>query len=428
MRWSKNLSDHLPFLAAAFLASAMLGACASPKEAGDDDQPRRASAQRTGPAVIDLRLAPTEPTVHTVQLHVRDRESALPIIALNSDQRLSLSFDIVGGDPRPVSVYFYQADREWRRRLAPSEYLQSFQRDDILTYTPSRGTQVAYTHYRYSFPNQSIGFLVSGNYILRVTEQGDEDAVLFERPFFIVENDGRLELSVDNVMVGQRFARAQPVARLLPGNRRATNAFDYQTCFVRNAQWAGMRCADRPVLAEMPVLQFYLEPQAAFEADAGDFFLDLSLLRTGLRILSVDRVPRPYEVILQPDEARFPGTPQAPRLNGQTVVSSVVRDVAEPGTGAEYVNTRFSFVPPNERPFGGDVFIVGSFSNWQRTARQRMTWVSERVATKWMCFSSRGSTNTATREAGDRSTGSCARPFLVQTTFTWPSPTIRTSC
>jgi hypothetical protein len=367
------LRFRLPFMLcmATILA---LASCASPREAGEEgERSRRVAAAPAAPGPVDLQLAPDDVHVRTVLLHRTGHEVEMPILRLNGTQTLTLAFDLIEGDPRPVSVYFYHADRHWRRDLVAAEFLTRFQRDDILSYESSRGTQVPYVHYRYRFPNDAIGFQISGNYIIRVTEQGDEDAVLFERPFLVSETGSQLDMNVDHIMMGQRFAGAQPMARLVP-SERSTNAFDYQACFIRNGQWQSMRCVDRPNLADMPALGFYLEPHMAFESDPGDFFLDLSALRVGSRLLGIDRTTTPFEARLERDEARFPGTPHAPQLGGQPAVSSAVRDVAEPGSGAEYVLVHFAFVPPDRRSLDGRVYVVGSFTNWQRREDQRMRW------------------------------------------------------
>jgi hypothetical protein len=45
------------------------------------------------------------------------------------------------------------------------------QREDLLDYGQSRLTEVPFVHYRYQFPNSGTRFLISGNYIVSVTEQ-----------------------------------------------------------------------------------------------------------------------------------------------------------------------------------------------------------------------------------------------------------------
>src|SRR5690606_18599323 len=128
----------------------------------------------------------------------------IPILIAGTGEYLTLEFDIMGLTGQPLSAYFYHADREWRRDLSPPEYMASFQRDDLLDYNSSRATEADYVHYIYRFPNAAVDFRISGNYIVRITEQGQEDAVLFERPFFVSEQSANPEMGSEQVMIGGR--------------------------------------------------------------------------------------------------------------------------------------------------------------------------------------------------------------------------------
>ena len=337
---------------------------------------------------VDLRLAAPADVLRSVQLYGVNRnrqdaflsgadEAALPIHVLRGAP-LTLEFDLMATGGKPLSIYFYHADRRWQRDLSPAQYLSGFQRDELLNYTISRGTQVPYVHYEYRFPNNRIGFELSGNYILRVTEQGDEEQVLFEQPFYVAEQAVPVDVALDNIMVGGQGAPSvQPIALFRPPPDLQGNVFDFNTCFVRNGRIEQARCADRPNLMQQPVLEFYLQPELAFEPDPADYFVDLGALRVGPRIASVDRAATPFEVVLEPDYARFSGSGTAPLLRGQSVISAAVQDVGEPDVAGEYVRTRFAYVPPDEQPYPAEVFILGSFNNWQIDPDLMMTWVPE---------------------------------------------------
>ena len=67
----------------------------------------------------------------------------------------------------------------------------------------------------------------------------------------------------------------------------------------------------------------------------------------------------------------------APILNGRPLVDAAVRDVAEPDVEAEYVNVRFSYVPPDELPLGADLFVTGSFNRWAQDPANELTWMAD---------------------------------------------------
>lgn len=352
----------------------LVGGCAGTDQANDDTAgPSRGQT----PSFVEMDLAAWDQDIRTVQLYPTGQEGELPIIELRGPRTLTLEFDVMGERGQPLSVYFYHADRVWRRDLTPSEYLESFQHDTIDDYSISTGTQVPYVHYEYLLPNGNIRFLISGNYIVRVTEQGDEDAVLFERPFFVTEQSAGLEFMTDRVIVGgQGYPSIQPFALLQPPSGIQGNVFDYSVCFVRNGRFDMARCSDRPSLMQQPDLQFYLEPEYSFEPEGAPYFLDLANLRSSMSIESADFTTSPYRVLLEPDYARFGGSGFGGLLTGQPVVSSVVR-MSDANTRAEYVLAHFAYVPQDELPLSGDVFVSGSFNDWRFNPENRLTWVPE---------------------------------------------------
>jgi hypothetical protein len=361
------------FCAAAAVLLAVVSGCAGTDQANEET---RGPSRIQQPDFVEMDLAAADQDVRTVQLYPTGQEGDLPFIELGGERTLALEFDLISARGRPLSAYFYHADRIWRRDLSPSEYLESFQHDDVSDYSISSGTQVPYIHYEYEFPNDAIQFLISGNYIVRVTEQGDEEAVLFERAFFVTEQSAALEFVTDMVIVGDGYPSTQPIAFLQPPSGIQGNVFDYNVCFVRNGRFDMARCSDRPSLMNQPELQFYLEPEYSFEPEGAPYFLDLSNLRSSVSIAASDFVQSPYRIDLEPDYARFGGTGFSRLLTGQTVVSGAVQ-MADADIRAEYVLTRFSYVPPDERRIGGEVILTGSFNDWRYDPANQLTWVPE---------------------------------------------------
>lgn len=372
------IQESIAVLLIAGLSAGMLSGCGGMQEAQENGGTEPTASQRRSEA--GLQLASSQDNVRTIQLYRGSDERNLPVVSLRrSNETLTLEFDLMESSGRPLSVYFYHADRTWRRDLTPSEYLSSFQNDNVLDYTPSRGTDIEYVHYEYQFPNDDIDFRISGNYIVRVTEQGREDRVLFERAFFVTEQAGPMELGVDDVIVsGQHQPSDRPIARFTPPSQLQGDPFQYETCFVRNAQFDEARCARRPRLNNLPALEFDLLRDQAFAPTTSNYFLDLSSLSVGGHIERMDRSTSPYRILLEPDYARFSNTPLAPLLNGQIVVGGAVRDVGAPDIEGQYVTVRFSFVPPDEQPFDREVGVAGSFTGGRYDEDHRLRWVAER--------------------------------------------------
>ncbi len=349
--------------------------CKSSEEAdGDSESARSEVRSEVGPD-----LAPPSDDVRTIQLYGGSNERSLPVTTLRGDQPITLEFDLMERQGRPLSIYFQHADRTWRRDLSASRVLESFQDDNLTDYRSSRSTDVPYVHYTYRFPNDDIRFRVSGNYIVRVTERGRRDSVLFERAFFVTEQEGGLGLGAESIVIpSQRQPSVRPRARYDPPSELEGDPFGYSVCFLRNGRMSEARCDEQPRLTNQPDLEFEVDRQQAFAPTTADYGLDLGSLDGTSEVERTDRSVSPIQVLLAPDYARFGD--DAPRLglNGQIVVREAVRNRSDPALTAEYVETTFAFVPPEEQPFADEITVAGSFSGMDPDQGTQMEWVAMR--------------------------------------------------
>ena len=358
------------------LCVVVLGLTLGCKSAEETEQ-----AEPSAPAsgAVQPELAPPSSSVRTVQLYQGEDEQSLPVTSLTGGGGLTLEFDLLGAEGRPLSVYFQHADRTWRRDLSPGQTLESFQDDRLVDYRSSRGTKVPYVHYQYRFPNDDIRFRISGNYILRVTERGRRDSVLFEQPFFVTEEEGGLQVNAEGLPVpGQQQPTLRPRARFAPPSAIQGDPFGHAVCFVRNGRLADTRCQDRPLLVRQPNLEFELGRDRAYAPATAEYGLDLSTLRSTAQIARVERTPSPTRVFLDPDYARFTEGTRGPSLNGQTVVRGALSARADPGITGEYVETTFAFVPSGETPYSRPLMVAGSFSGMDPARGTRMNWNAQR--------------------------------------------------
>ncbi len=366
-------------LLTALVLCSLVGSCASTDEATEkrDRTPRRVEALKQEREQISLPLAIEAKDVSAIQLYSGTDEALLPILAQGSGDFLTLEFDLLQTGGRPLSIYFYHADREWNRDLVPAEYMATFHSDDLLDYRSSQATEIDYVHYRYQVPNRNIQFRLSGNYIMRVTEQGLEDEILFERPFYVTEQAVDLGLSMDRVVADGGYTAIQPLVQFVPPSSIEPNLFDLYACFIKNGAFGRATCSDRPSLMNPPAVQFYLESNSVFAPISANYFLDLSDIRNSPRIERTDVTVSPFVVELDPDYQQFAGSGIDPLLNGQTIIRGSVRDVAEPSTGAQYVDVLFTFVPVNEERLPGRLSVVGSFNNWRGGEHAELLWIPE---------------------------------------------------
>ena len=105
-------------------------------------------------------------SIRTVLIYKKGWEMSFPIIELNSNDEIELSFDDVTSSSKNYSWKFIHCNSDWTKSdLDQIEYSQGFEQGDITDYQFSKNTTIQYINYKFSFPNEEIKFLKSGNYL-----------------------------------------------------------------------------------------------------------------------------------------------------------------------------------------------------------------------------------------------------------------------
>lgn len=346
---------------------AVLPACVSTDEVANRPSAPSSTNAPQGPAPGMLRR--DSDRVGGVQVFAGGVETALPVIRLDGSPGLTLAFDLLDTEPRPLSVWYYLTDREGRINPNSSLLIEGFERDDLLAPLPSRGTRPPYVHYEAALPTTSTRLTTSGRYLMRVTELGDERAPLFERTFFVAENDVDAEASGEEVYEGGRTTSLLPSVRVKTTGL-AADPFYYAACFVQDGHLEAWRCVDRPLLIQPEAMTFQLPPSLAFARDNATHFLDLTTLRSSTDVERVD-VDTPVPAVrIAPDQPAFPDL-TFPNLYAQPVLRTVPV-AGDPGTSSDYVDVTFQMTPPGDAPLT-DAYLTGSFVGWRDRAIP-MTW------------------------------------------------------
>ncbi|MEJ5963561.1 DUF5103 domain-containing protein [Pedobacter immunditicola] len=149
-----------------------------------------------------------EPYIRTVQCYNSQKEQSLPVIALNSGELLHFSFDDLEGGSKNYwySIEHFTAD--WKPSgISTVDFVASFAEDRIVDYAYSSGTLQKYTHYSLSLPNEQVKMKTSGNYLLKVYENGQVKKPVLTQRFYVVENLVNLQVEVrPSAQVAERNA------------------------------------------------------------------------------------------------------------------------------------------------------------------------------------------------------------------------------
>lgn len=125
-----------------------------------------------------------------------DRYGA-PIVQLNGDDPLIVSFDILAPERRYLRYSLTHCDASWQPdQLQPIEYVNGFNEGTIDDYAYSQGTLIPYVNYRLTIPGNDVTPTVSGNYLLKIYDEATPGTPLAVVPFMITEDRARIASDV----------------------------------------------------------------------------------------------------------------------------------------------------------------------------------------------------------------------------------------
>ncbi len=137
------------------------------------------------------------PLIKSVKLELEGVDFSLPVIRLNTDDRLLLRFDDLVEHTQRYSYTIIHCNYDWTQsELSPHEYIEGFESGYIENHNNSMNTIQRYVHYWQEFPSSMMRFLVSGNYVLMVYADDNPQKVVMVRRFMVVEDEANVRANV----------------------------------------------------------------------------------------------------------------------------------------------------------------------------------------------------------------------------------------
>jgi len=348
----------------------ILAGCASTNRQSTEANREFATTQNLqGTFALPQQKAPPE-DIQSIQLHPQGKAGSAPVISLQTSQKLVLSFDYLDTESRQFYVELSHRSQNWDPSgISPSTYLDSFSRAYIQKSVASYGNQPAYRHVSFSFPNNEIRPVVSGNYLLEVYSY--EDKLLFSLPFLITEDRGSLTTRIERLYAQRKDGRPlhQPFFTYRIPPIVEYPQFDLFASFAPNQFWGQMRKADFTDTITPGELSGRLSRNHAFIGNYEFKYLDLrSFDPDGRQILEYNPAQPSPEIILRRDiqnldtNFRFPaisevGLPENDRNNN-------------------YARARFSLETEHNISDKSEIYLVGDFNNWMINELNKMNFDS----------------------------------------------------
>lgn len=299
-----------------------------------------------------------------------------------AENTLEISFDEMSHDVHQYSYRVVHCNRDWTESdISSYEYVDGFTTADIVEYEHSMNTQQAYTHYSFAFPNEDMQLKASGNYALQIYEDGDQENVVAEVCFRIVEPMVSMDANVrgnTDMEFNGRYQQLDIDVNIRSLNLQNPN--EIKIVVEQNGRRDNQVVLSSPTFVEPNRLRYVNQKALIFEGGNEYRHFDIySAYYAGYHVDRVEYAQGEYHALLDIDEVRGTKNKNAGReglpyvtemdANGQWLVNCEKTDYVD--TEAEYMWVHF-VLPVDQYVMDGQVFVGGEAFGNQLSAQNRM--------------------------------------------------------
>ena len=299
---------------------------------------------------------------------------SLPIITLNSNDFVNISFDDLTHEYHRYCYKIEHCEADWQTSSAlfESDYIDGFASgntiDDV---QESTNTVQLYTHYNISFPNNKCRPKISGNYRVTIYDENDEKHVVCRAYFMIVEPSMAVQLNVTtNTDIDINGKHQQVEMAVDYGNNIVSNPqTQIKTVVTQNNRWDNAVVNARPQYIKANGLQWIHCKDYIF--DGGNEyrkFETLDVTHTTMGLESINWDGHNYHAWIWTDEPR-PSYIYDKDANGAFLIRN--SDNIDNDVNSDYIITHFRLKSPQT---ADPIYINGFFTNDRFLPQYEMKW------------------------------------------------------
>jgi hypothetical protein len=320
--------------------------------------------------------------INSLIIHREGFELSMPIIELNSTEKIKLSFDDFSDDALEYAYSFIHCDANWRPSdIFFSEFAEGFEENYFQDFAFSINTQQAFVHHSLSFPNDDINFIASGNYIIKVYPKDEPETPVLTARFMIIEPKVDIRGLVKHASDPMRSSKAQEVDFEIDTEKfPIKDAYrSLKVILMQNDRFDNAVYNLKPREQRESILDFDYDKENIF--DGGNEFRTLNIKSLRYQTSNMARLEiRSTEnhVFLLPDENRR-YTPYTfyEDINGRKLIKT--EDYDNSKIEADYIYVHFSL--PYDAPIpNGNIYVMGAISDWQFKEENKMKYNYNRKA------------------------------------------------
>ena len=311
--------------------------------------------------------------VGALKVSVSGAHCAPLVIALDGEQHFNVSFDDLNARLRDLRYTVIHCTYDWQptTSLMKPDYLSGFEEGYISDYAYSMNTLQHYLSYRFSFPNDEMHLLKSGNYLLCVYE--DEEHLLFTYRLMVVEEKVLVHAGFQaSTNVSERNSHQEVRFQVRPSGQRLQNPFQtVKVVMMQNQRTDNAMLFPKPYAQQGDWLLY--DKAGANTIEGGSEFHRFnmrSMVKTLENVRQINRTEESYHVYVYPDPDRsYKPYISETDINGCCLLLS---DTDVQAYEVDYAHVHFEL--RYDRPLDGDIYVFGELTHWRFPEEARMTW------------------------------------------------------
>jgi len=317
--------------------------------------------------------------IKTVEFYPVGDRMGEPVLFLNEESKLILSFDDLDSDYKNFAFTLIHCDAFWNPSdIFQNEYLEGYTESFIEDYSYSKNTKIPYIHYWMQIPNRNIQITKSGNYIVKIYQNGDSDNPVITKRFYVVDplctiggkviaasnpekrdTDQEINFKVNIANLNSRFPSREIITQIQQNGRTDNQINKLQ-----------------PLAINDGILDFNLQRENVFPGLNTFRFFDFSSLSYNSEyVYSIDRTHSIDEVELILSKPRK----NSPYKNEPTQFGKFLIDTKsynDEDTESEYALVKF-LLSTSEPNIDSDIFITGGFDLWRHSIKMDFDFSSQ---------------------------------------------------
>lgn len=319
------------------------------------------------------------PYIKSVQFYPSDSKTDYPIVSLESGSKLMLSFDDMEGYTKDYSYKIIHCNANWEpsEQLSMFDYIDGYQENRIYTGQTSIGTRIPYVHYDVAIPNNDIKWTLSGNYLLKVYHNTNENDLIITRRFMVVDTKMKVVPTLRRSAAPPYSTSHQELFFTIEhvGINIGNPADQVIPVVLQNGRWERSIRPKQPSAIQQEAISYEIQGTTLFPGYKEFRPLDIRTYR--FRTNQVERIAEyvdGHDIWLFEDNSRR-YTPHVfvHDLNGKFFIAS--HDFNKEHLQSEYGNVHFSLKALT--PYQGDVYVLGAFNDFQPRPSFKMTYNEE---------------------------------------------------